>query len=84
LTFIQDLTAADTNGDTALHLAIGTGKLIVATILLDSGASVSQLNIRQQTPFDKALALQVSSLNIIGICDNWSRSKILFECQLKR
>ncbi|PIS01765.1 MAG: hypothetical protein COT84_00630 [Chlamydiae bacterium CG10_big_fil_rev_8_21_14_0_10_35_9] len=51
-TFPFDLNATDTNGDSALHLAIENNSLDVAAKLLEKGANVNQKDAGNHTPLE--------------------------------
>ena len=52
-----NVNAQDNFGDTPLHIAMANGRIAVADILLNNGASTSIFNAKKQTALDTAAAL---------------------------
>lgn len=57
-----DVTAIDSDNNTALHIAMQQGNRVIASLLLQAGARVDVCNAAKQTPLDMASASTLEQL----------------------
>lgn len=75
ISYKSNLNFINSNGDTVLHLATRQGDVQMCKILLESGASLSTKNVRNQTPIAIALKENIEDVLVFF----YKQSPDLFE-----
>ena len=61
-----DVSAKDSKGSTALHLAMGEGRIELACLLVEYGADVEAVDVRGKTPLQVASGRQRDEIALLS------------------